>query len=147
MRLALALAVVALAVGCEPNKGTPNRDFPPEIEGMCYRALDEAEAIVLDVGEHEVLAKALTVSLEEGTLYAIGFWQFVADFWGLDGSFYAGGVTSQGGNKIVMAHNPEDRSDVNYDVLLHEMLHHWLLANGHNVGHHPAYYGRVKGWR
>ena len=136
MRRLWICLIPLFAAGCFSS--SIEREFPKEIEGTCWHALNESKKGIESVGttlNPEWDLKVVTVKGEKE--YSAG-WAWDDPQLGWIYGYCSGGF-------IQIAANPNNSADINYNVLFHECGHYWLISN-YGIRNHPAQYDPIFSW-
>lgn len=136
----LALTLLLLTIGCRSSR--PSYNFP-EPRAQFHGELNNARAVVRQVGQHPVKDKSLRVQLITGQRKIRGVWAWSVTYPGLPPNLWVTGLYFAGG-RMEIGSNAAG-AEIHWASVFHEMIHHMLF----NVGvqtHHPAYDSRVYNW-
>lgn len=130
------------------RSGGVKRDIPAWAAPVTHGALNDARGVIAAVGVHTVKPRSLRVEFIPGTRRFGRQWGwYVAHPAWPGGGMYVLGVCYGGLVQVGIdpgrATNP---GAIDRGTLLHELLHHWLMTNGHGGAHHPAYDRHAEDW-
>ena len=127
----LVMAVSLIGQCCVSSRRSPKLYAPDEIKGMVYHAMNEAKACIESKGTPLRMKQSVRLVVKPGTRRIGGYWTFYSEAWRM----YIMGYYD--GRNIVVAHNPANPLDINFEVLKHEFGHYWLITN-YGWDHYPT---------
>lgn len=140
MKKLLTVFICMFFVGCITMPwDPPERNFPKDIESLCWHALNESEKGIESCGTPLKATHNLRVIKVTGQKKFNNGWAWQEPL--LENMWIYGLFQN---NQIKIASDPET-SAVNYNVLFHECGHYWLVTNYH-IYDHPAKYDSVFNW-
>ena len=145
----LLMSLLQLTTGCSMlRSGGVKRDIPYWAAAVTHGALNDARGIIEAVGVHSVKPQHLRVEFVPGTRrFGTQWGWYVSEPAWPGGGMYVLGVCY--GRRVQVGIDPARATDpnaINRGTLVHELVHHWLMTNGHGPVHHTAYDRHVSGW-
>ena len=145
----LLLSLLQLSTGCAMlgSRGV-RRDIPAWAAPVTHGALNDARGIIEAVGIHSVKPRSLRVEFIPGTRRFGRQWGWYVSHPAYPGGgMYVLGVCN--GPLVQVGIDPARATDpdaIDHGTLVHELVHHWLMTNGHGPEHHRVYDRHVDGW-
>jgi len=112
-----------------------------EVAEACYA---EALLIIEDVGVHEIKREtSLRLYFRPPEMVVNGYAAYKSTCWDI----WVCAETGNEGKFVMMAVDGIGKGEaIHRGILVHEIVHHLLLINGHGWQHHKCYDGKVFGW-
>jgi hypothetical protein len=144
MKLLIVSITLLLVQGCSTfGSKSPSRNFPGEVKPQLYGSLNRSEEIIKSVGVHHTKDNNVTFETRPGEKNFRGTWGWKST----ELNMWVVGLATQRGRLLQVAYKPGGNPyAINWNIVLHEFGHHWLIGSG-TYGHPHQYDRYFENWK